>query len=145
MQLIALALYGSRHDHNQSFPRGLEELVPAYFARLPLDPWSGSDFHWYPHGVNAKPIAFEDFLVETNEPFIEALGPFGTLQSLPMADWSAAIRREPLEKRLAREAWQRGVPVLPLPSNPGQPAAARPKPQPHDRSRPLTDRRETNR
>jgi hypothetical protein len=145
MQLIALALYGWRHDHNQHFPNRLEELVPQYLARLSLDPWSGSDFRWYPHGADVMPFLFEDFVIQTDEPFIEALGPFGVRQGWQAKESHAEIRREPAEKRGAFEAWQQGVPVLPLPSNPGQPEAARPKRRPHDGRRLLATRREIRR
>ena len=46
---LRLALFAWRAEHGQ-FPEQLEQLVGKYLDKIPLDPWKGKPFSYYPRG-----------------------------------------------------------------------------------------------
>ena len=77
MQLIVLALCNWRRKHGR-LPDALEELVPAYFDALPLDPWSGRPFRYSPSGTDRVPD-----MTTPKQPFLAGLGPTFITESRP--------------------------------------------------------------
>ncbi len=53
MSAIALAIAWYRADHGASFPKSLDELVPAYLSSIPADPMSASGKIKYVRGDDA--------------------------------------------------------------------------------------------
>ncbi len=71
-----MALAGYRREHQQ-LPEQLSSLVPTYFAWLPVDPWTGSDFLYEPQGVPARiDTDFGDHL-QPLQPFVASAGHLG--------------------------------------------------------------------
>jgi hypothetical protein len=71
---LALALY--RHEH-QAYPTTLDELVPKYLPRLPIDPYTGITFRYERTGLN-RPLDLIRHLehpLETGTPFLWSPGP----------------------------------------------------------------------
>jgi hypothetical protein len=92
--LIVLAIEAYRVDHGE-LPKSLDELAPDYFAKVPLDPYSGLDFRYFPEGIPAPRDAAEKhafdrsigfgsdapgFAFEFNHPVIWSTGPYLTQQ-----------------------------------------------------------------
>jgi ABC-type transport system involved in multi-copper enzyme maturation permease subunit len=71
--LVRLALHAYRLEHG-SLPEHLEELVPKYFDRLPLDPWSGRAFGYRPEGFPTEVTMFS-IRISPKEPLIWSVGP----------------------------------------------------------------------
>jgi hypothetical protein len=53
MDLIGLAIADETRVHHKR-PDSLRALVPTYFQRLPIDPWTGTDFLYEPQGLPAE-------------------------------------------------------------------------------------------
>jgi hypothetical protein len=53
--------------------RDVDELAPAYFSSMPIDPWTGQSFIWEPNGV-AMPLFFQALRLEVKQPFIASGG-----------------------------------------------------------------------
>ncbi|MBI2827253.1 MAG: hypothetical protein HYX69_21485 [Planctomycetia bacterium] len=67
---LLLALEGWRLEHGE-LPGTLEELEGAYLERLPLDPYSGQDFRYFPHGVSDKLVyRGAGGTIEADAPFV---------------------------------------------------------------------------
>jgi hypothetical protein len=78
---IALAMY--RLDEKKYPPR-LADLVPKYLTQLPMDPYSGQPFQYFPEGLN---LALEHGSsktkrVEPNTPLFWSVGPSNVLLEL---------------------------------------------------------------
>lgn len=53
MSLLNMALIGWALEHENQLPDTLHQLVDAgYFSLLPLDPWSGREFAYFPNGFH---------------------------------------------------------------------------------------------
>jgi hypothetical protein len=76
LHFLAWALAGYRREHQQ-LPEHLSALLPTYFAWLPVDPWTGSNFLYEPLGVPA-PI-YTDFgdHLQPLQPFVASAGRLG--------------------------------------------------------------------
>ena len=82
--LLKGALVAWQLDHD-SLPQRLDELVPKYLDRLPLDPWSGAEFGWAPggypnamhYGGGSDPYRdeFERRIIPANVPIFWSSGP----------------------------------------------------------------------
>jgi hypothetical protein len=72
MDLIALAIAAEAHEGHKR-PDSLRALVPAYFQRLPVDPWTGGEFVYEPQGVPAN-IDFEGRQLPAGTPFLASAG-----------------------------------------------------------------------
>jgi hypothetical protein len=72
MDLLALAIADFAREHRQR-PTSLQELVPVYFPRLPIDPWSGREFVYEPQGLPAE-INFESQQLPAGTPFLASAG-----------------------------------------------------------------------
>jgi hypothetical protein len=72
MRLIELALIGFEREHHQ-LPASLNALVPAYFAKVPIDPWGGRPFLYEPKGVS-RPIQFKTCHIKPGIPFLASRG-----------------------------------------------------------------------
>ena len=76
LHFVAWALAGYRREHQQ-LPERLSALVPTYFAWLPVDPWTGSEFLYEPQGVPARLDSdFGDHL-QALQPFVASAGRLG--------------------------------------------------------------------
>jgi hypothetical protein len=72
MDLLALAIADFKREHRQR-PASLQELVPLYFPQLPIDPWTGRNFHYEPQGVPVG-IDFEPETLAAETPFLASAG-----------------------------------------------------------------------
>jgi hypothetical protein len=72
MDLIALAIAAEAREHHKR-PDSLRALVPAYFQRVPVDPWTGGEFVYEPQGVPAN-IDFEGQRLAAGTPFLASAG-----------------------------------------------------------------------
>jgi hypothetical protein len=72
MNLIALAIADFKREHHKR-PDTLRALVPTYFQRLPVDPWTGGDFLYEPQGLPLD-IAFEGGGLKSGVPFLASAG-----------------------------------------------------------------------
>jgi hypothetical protein len=72
MRLIELALLDFKREHHK-LPDSLHELVPAYFEKLPIDPWGGREFVYEPKGI-PRPLQFKTCRVEAGTPFLASTG-----------------------------------------------------------------------
>ncbi len=81
--LIVLALQGWRLEHG-TLPRTLDELSPAWFAHIPVDPWTGTPFEYYPDGLREQTAWRDDmwywgtFTLPPQRPLLKAqkTGPY---------------------------------------------------------------------
>jgi hypothetical protein len=72
MNLIALAIADFKREHHHR-PDTLRSLVPTYFPRLPVDPWTGGDFLYEPQGLPVD-IFFEGGRLESGVPLLASAG-----------------------------------------------------------------------
>ena len=72
MRLIELALLDFKREHHK-LPDSLHELVPAYFAKLPIDPCEGADFLYEPKGISG-PLQFKNCRIDFGTPFLASTG-----------------------------------------------------------------------
>jgi hypothetical protein len=72
MRLLAVALADFQREHKQ-LPESLQELVPTYFERLPLDPWNGRDFLYAPIGLGSDAY-FKTGRIGRLTPFLGSAG-----------------------------------------------------------------------
>jgi hypothetical protein len=117
MQLVALALYGWKHDHPKMYPQKLAELAPTSIQSVPLDPWSGREFRFWPHG-QATGVIFDALTVEPGEPYLEAMGPYANTSAPTYRRGIAGAlleQRDPIEDVWWVSGFQRGMPVVGLP------------------------------
>lgn len=75
---LILAIKAWQIEHGE-LPKSLDQLVPAYFDRVPLDPWTGEPFGYEPAGF---PIAFEfeqpaRFTARLGQPILWSAGASG--------------------------------------------------------------------
>ena len=84
MRLIELALLDFKREHHK-LPDSLHELVPAYFEKLPIDPWGGREFVYEPKGIS-RPLQFKTCRVEAGTPFLASTGRVGCA-ARPAAEW----------------------------------------------------------
>ncbi len=78
---LQLALAAWRKEHGQ-LPERLQELVGPLFAELPLDPYSGAPFEYFPNGTSAPilnlvPLPGDvvgDTLVKAGKPYFQSAG-----------------------------------------------------------------------
>jgi hypothetical protein len=73
LHFVAWAAADYRRAHNK-LPGALSELVPTYFASLPVDPWTGRDFLYEPKGVPARLRSSGTGEVDENQPFLASAG-----------------------------------------------------------------------
>ncbi|HLQ46442.1 MAG TPA: hypothetical protein VK137_16985, partial [Planctomycetaceae bacterium] len=80
--MLRLALSDFHREHDR-YPESLRELVPTYFAEVPLDPSTAGPFVYFPRGVpqdvtNGRE-AQQDFriIVKKEVPFLVTFGGFG--------------------------------------------------------------------
>jgi hypothetical protein len=73
LHFLAWAAADYRRAHNK-LPAALSELVPTYFASLPVDPWTGRDFLYEPKGVPARLRSSGTGEVDENQPFLASAG-----------------------------------------------------------------------
>jgi hypothetical protein len=77
---LLLALEGYRLEHG-TLPVSLDALVGEYFQQLPRDPYSGDNFHYFPHGLSTKQKFNHGFFtgqyyqVPPRVPFLWGCGP----------------------------------------------------------------------
>jgi hypothetical protein len=73
LHFLAWAAADYRREHHR-LPATLSELVPTYFAALPIDPWTGRAFLYEPAGVPARlrPSGGEE--LAANQPFVASAG-----------------------------------------------------------------------
>ena len=115
MQLVALALYGWKHDHPKLVPQTLAEVAPASIATVPLDPWSGREFRFWPDG-QANGITFGAFTIDPREPYLEAFGLYVPATHFTGISGAWMERRDPLDDVWwVSESFQHGIPVVGLP------------------------------
>jgi hypothetical protein len=72
MNLIALALADYSRVH-QKLPESLSALVPEYFPRLPIDPWTAINFIYEPQGLPAT-VDFKNGRIDRGKPFLASAG-----------------------------------------------------------------------
>jgi len=72
MDLIGLAIADETRVHHKR-PDSLRALVPTYFQRLPVDPWTGSDFLYEPQGLPAA-IFFDGGRFDPRTSFLASAG-----------------------------------------------------------------------
>ena len=73
LHFLVWAVADYRREHHK-LPDKLSELVPTYFAWLPIDPWTGRDFLYEPKGVPVRLFTSNGDHLEANEPFIASAG-----------------------------------------------------------------------
>jgi len=73
LHFLVWAVADYRREHHK-LPEKLGDLVPTYFAWLPIDPWTGRDFLYEPRGVPASFYTNDGDRLEANEPFIASAG-----------------------------------------------------------------------
>ena len=71
MRLVRFMLDFKREHHK--LPDSLHELVPAYFDKLPIDPWGGREFVYEPKGLVGQ-FHFKNCLLESGTPFLASAG-----------------------------------------------------------------------
>ena len=71
--LVRLALHAYRLEHG-NLPEQLGELVPKYFDRMPLDPWSGRAFGYRPEGLPSE-ITMFGTEIAPDTPLLWSVGP----------------------------------------------------------------------
>ena len=54
MMVLALEAYWLEHG---KLPDKLDQLKPAYFDKLPLDPYAGRPFYYFPNGISADKLS----------------------------------------------------------------------------------------
>jgi hypothetical protein len=128
MRLIELALLDFKREHHK-LPDSLHELVPAYFEKLPIDPWGGREFVYEPKGI-LRPLQFETCRVEGGTPFLASTGASDArLVRQPNGSYNVVYRSP--DNRLAGESvWFPG-PAIELPGSVRPVAASK---QPKQRS-----------
>jgi hypothetical protein len=72
MGLIVLAIADFKRVHKKR-PESLQALVPTYFKRLPIDPWTGGDFLYEPNGL-PNVIVFPQGGIEPHVAFLASAG-----------------------------------------------------------------------
>jgi hypothetical protein len=72
LHFLAWAAADYRRVHHK-LPDRLQNLVPQYFAWLPVDPWNGRDFLYEPKGVPMRMKSWAQ-LLDRDEPFIASGG-----------------------------------------------------------------------
>jgi hypothetical protein len=72
MRLIELALLDFKREHHK-LPDSLHDLVPAYFDKLPIDPWGGREFVYEPKGL-LRALHFKNCLLDPGTPFLASAG-----------------------------------------------------------------------
>jgi hypothetical protein len=119
MNLIALAITDFRREHHR-FPESLQALVPTYFQRLPLDPWSGGDFQYYPMETPAQ-ITSHGEHIGTVAPFLSSAGQYETRLVRRLTAESAqpsfdvVSRFIPSQNKKPRAGWIFHAPIVWLP------------------------------
>jgi len=73
LHFLAWAAADYRRAHNK-LPAALSELVPTYFASLPVDPWTGHDFLYEPKGVPVRLHSSGTGELDKNQPFLATAG-----------------------------------------------------------------------
>ena len=73
MRLIELALLDFKREHHK-LPDSLHELVPAYFEKLPIDPWGGRKFIYEPKGLIADVTFKMTGRISQSTPFLASAG-----------------------------------------------------------------------
>jgi hypothetical protein len=72
LHFLVWAAADYRREHHK-LPAALSELVPTYFAALPIDPWTGRPFLYEPQGVPALlNVAGQGW--HANQPFVASAG-----------------------------------------------------------------------
>jgi hypothetical protein len=73
LHFLVWAATDYRREHHR-LPDTLSELVPTYFAALPIDPWTGREFLYEPNGVpnRLRPTGGEELVA--NQPFVASAG-----------------------------------------------------------------------
>jgi hypothetical protein len=72
LHFLAWAVADFRREHHK-LPQSLSELVPTYFAELPIDPWTGRAFLYEPQGVPVfLNVAGQGW--HANQPFVASAG-----------------------------------------------------------------------
>jgi hypothetical protein len=75
---IVLALQAWKLEHGE-YPKTLDELVGPYFEHLPIDPYSGESYQYFPEGVKdwipAPGMNFELLSPGKGNPFIWSTSP----------------------------------------------------------------------
>ena len=84
MRLIELALLDFKREHHK-LPDSLHELVPAYFEKLPIDPWGGREFIYEPKGIPG-PLHFKNLPHRIGNSFSGQCGHVGCA-ARPAAEW----------------------------------------------------------
>jgi hypothetical protein len=72
LHFLAWATVDYEREHHK-LPATLQELVPQYFAWLPVDPWAGRNFAYLPKGA---PLRIKSLIqtFDRNQPFIASAG-----------------------------------------------------------------------
>jgi hypothetical protein len=73
LHFLAWAAADYRRAHGK-LPGALSELVPTYFASLPVDPWTGRGFLYEPKGVPARLHSSGTGDLDANQPFLASAG-----------------------------------------------------------------------
>jgi hypothetical protein len=73
LHFLAWAAADYRRAHGK-LPGALSELVPTYFASLPVDPWTGRGFLYEPKGVPARLHSSGTGDLDENQPFLASAG-----------------------------------------------------------------------
>ncbi|MGE3316956.1 MAG: ABC transporter permease [Planctomycetaceae bacterium] len=60
--------------HEKHLPAQLEELVPSYLAKVPVDPWTGFDYCYYPEGLSEQLYKGRDQSIPARTPLIYSPG-----------------------------------------------------------------------
>ncbi len=76
LHFLVWAVADYRREHHK-LPDKLSELLPTYFAWLPIDPWTGRDFLYEPKGLPTALYTNDGDHVEANEPFVASAGASG--------------------------------------------------------------------
>jgi hypothetical protein len=72
MALIGLAIADYQRVHKER-PKFLQALLPTYFRRLPIDPWTGGDFLYERDGL-PHDMTFTNGRIEPHVPFLASAG-----------------------------------------------------------------------
>jgi hypothetical protein len=72
LHFLAWAATDYQREHHK-LPAALSELVPTYFAALPIDPWTGRNFLYEPKGVPDR-LRATGGEIEKNQPFVASAG-----------------------------------------------------------------------
>jgi hypothetical protein len=72
IRLIALAVADFQREHHK-LPPSLRFLVPTYFQRLPIDPWTGRDFVYRAEGIPVQ-LAFSGNTLDPGSHFLASAG-----------------------------------------------------------------------